>query len=109
MTRAGEVVEGVQDVGLPHADLHLHEAGAGRLVPALGLPRRLHLGVVAGEVDGLGVGGAAHEAAGRVLGGEGVLGLLEEDGEGELRGVALRQRVGEEAAGQVQAEDKARG
>ena len=108
MTRAGEVVESVEHVRLPHADLHLHVAGARSLVPTLGLPRRLHLGVVAGEVDGLGVGGAAHEAAGRVLRGEGVLRLKEEDGERELGGVALRQRVGEETAGQIQAEDKTR-
>ena len=93
---------------LPHADLHLHVAAAGSLVTTLGLSRRLHLGVVAGEVDGLGVGGATHEAAGRVLRGEGVLRLKEEDGERELGGVALRQRVGEEAAGQIQAENKAR-
>ena len=102
-------MEGVQHVGLPHTDLDLHEAGPGRLVPTLRLPHRLHLGVVTGEVDGLGVGGAADEAAGRVLGGECVLRLLEEHGERELGGVALRQRVGEEAAGQVQAENKTRG
>ena len=102
-------MESVKHVGLPHADLDLHVAGPGRLVHALRLPHRLHLGVVAGKVDGLGVGGAADEAPGRVLGGECVLRLLEEHGEGELGGVALRQRVGEEAAGQVQAEDKTRG
>ncbi len=84
MTSAGEVMEGVEDVGLPHADLDLHEAGPGRLVTTLRLPDRLHLGVVTGEVDGLGMGGATHEGAGRVLGGEGVLRLLEEHGEGEL-------------------------
>ena len=108
MTRTREVVEGVQHVRLPHANLHLHVARARGLVPTLGLPDRLHLGVVAGEVDGLGVGSAAHEAAGRVLRGEGVLRLKEEDGESKLGGVTLGQRVREEAAGQIQAEDKAR-
>ena len=108
MAHAGEVVQGVQHVRLPHDDLHLKEAGAGGLVPPLGLVGRLHLGVVAGEVDRLGVGRAALEASCRVPRGEGVLRLLEEDGESELGGVALGQRVGEEAAGQVQAKDKAR-
>ena len=108
MTRTREVVEGVQHVRLPHANLHLHVARARGLVPTLGLPDRLHLGVVAGEVDRLGVSGAADEAAGRVLRGEGVLRLKEEDRESELGGVTLGQRVGEETAGQIQAENKAR-
>ena len=108
MTRACEVMEGVQHVRLPHADLHLHVARARSLVPTLGLPDRLHLGVVTSEVDGLGMGSAAHETAGRVLRGEGVLRLKEEDGESELGGVTLGQRLGEETAGQIQAENKAR-
>ena len=54
------------------------------------------------------MGRAAAEAPRRVLGGEGVLRLMEEDGERKLGGVALGQRVGEEATGQVQAKDKAR-
>ena len=87
-------MEGVEHVGLPHTDLDLHEAGPGRLVTTLRLPDRLHLGVVTSEVDRLGVCGATHEAAGRVLGGEGVLRLLEEHGERELGGVTLGQRVG---------------
>ena len=93
---------------LPHTDLNLQVAGPGGLVPPLGLAGRLHLSIIAGEVNWLGVSCPALEAARRVPRGEGVLRLLEEHGESELRGVTLRQRVGEEATGQVQAKDKAR-
>ena len=108
MADAGEVVEGVEHLGLPHADHHLLVAGPGHIVPALALALGLHLHVVTGEVEGLSMGRAAAEAPRRVLGGEGVLRLMEEDGERELGGVALGQRVGEEAARQVQAEHKGR-
>ena len=79
-------------LGVGPAGLVLHLLHAGRL---------LHL-IVALDVDGEGVGDPALEGGGASLDDIGVLGLLEEDGQGEGGGVAGGQGGRQEGGGKVQ-------